>query len=744
MTDRLDDELQRLRLDLHAEAVASAHSAATLADLRNGHHPSPPPSRVRRDHRAIVGACLLMAASLVAVAIVGGTGHRSTIAGTLHDTAPGNVDTSATSITSTTIPSTVTPSRTDATIADASNVWFDDARVGFAVVDNGPGVDVFGTADGGSTWQSVGTITDSATAGALTFADASNGWMATDAGLWSTHDGGHSWHQLADPPLGVFPQRVSVTATGGTVYAVGFSTAPDGRFNLYASPVTSDDFRPTGISFEQGAAPVASFSIAGHDDKVWVIYNDRVFGGGGRRVGGTVDSKWTPPAADKGGPIEVVTARDGGPIYTFGQTGVWTDVAKANVVSVSDDGGTTFRLVPLPPVSGLGDQPDQVEIVPIDAHTVGAVVTASDGSSTTLYDSTDEGATWNAVGPLTVSDVRFVDTTTAIGTATTTEGLTTAMRSTDGGRTWVPLGQVKTAAAAPSTTLPPADSYDIGASSFLGTGRGWLVATNHAGQVATLFRTDDLGRHWQVVPTAGIPATAHIFGVVFANPNDGWLWGDGWWSTHDGGATWHALPASDAGYTPNQVFVRGDFAYALGGFTPPPPSTDFVYRLLRSPIGVDDFVETGLAWKKGAGGNNLSPLTRERGRPLDRRSGQHGLRRLQRPGRADRPHPEHRRRPGVATRRRGTRRQHRPHRRPRRRHPVPHDSDRPVGWGRHAAVDRGGVGRRRQQPLSVDASPGADEGGQSPAVLRAQSTGAWNRRDPRLRCQWNGTHHLGR
>jgi hypothetical protein len=148
--------------------------------------------------------------------------------------------------------------------------------------------------------------------------------------------------------------------------------------------------------------------------------------------------------------------------------------------------------------------------------------------------------------------------------------------------------------------VAPDLSYDLGALSFSNLGNGWLLTSSQEDQRTTLFRTTDLGRHWVVAPTLGVPGGARPYGVAFADLQNGWLWGDGWWATHDGGSTWHALPANAAGVTPNQVIVTGGYAFALSA------DATGVFSVMRSPVAVDDFVDTGLAWEKGAGGNEVS------------------------------------------------------------------------------------------------------------------------------------------
>lgn len=148
------------------------------------------------------------------------------------------------------------------------------------------------TTDGGSNWTTLpappapwggnspgvaGVIpADGVTS--LLFADAENGW-AYGPGLWATHDGGLTWHQI--PTGGRAVQ--SMAATDGHVVASFARCDPANpdcdspfSFTLESSPVTADAWRPvpgaTGrgepsLSAQSGvvyAAPVGSPLPPGH------------------------------------------------------------------------------------------------------------------------------------------------------------------------------------------------------------------------------------------------------------------------------------------------------------------------------------------------------------------------------------------------------------------------------------------------------------------------------------------------
>jgi len=95
-------------------------------------------------------------------------------------------------------------------------------------------------------------------------------------------------------------------------------------------------------------------------------------------------------------------------------------------------------------------------------------------------------------------------------------------------------------AAAPSPVGPPGGPVPAGfrASSvtFVSASTGWVLGTAPCAKApcSAVLRTADGGHSW-----VGIPAPpAAVTAVRFADPLNGWAWGDSLWSTHDGGATW--------------------------------------------------------------------------------------------------------------------------------------------------------------------------------------------------------------
>jgi photosystem II stability/assembly factor-like uncharacterized protein len=116
---------------------------------------------------------------------------------------------------------------------------------------------------------------------------------------------------------------------------------------------------------------------------------------------------------------------------------------------------------------------------------------------------------------------------------------------------------------------------------------------------ALVMATADAGAHWRSVPA---PATSlspnqvqtslshghvvvspFVSGIVFANALNGWLYGPGLWSTHDGGTHWTRINLDRPVYS---VTVAGATAYAMST-----PNSNGVLRqpLLSSPIDRDQW-----------------------------------------------------------------------------------------------------------------------------------------------------------
>lgn len=595
MSDHLDQELAVLRDRLRADAARDNDDAAALADVHAG--PLMSPSGDRRPNRGRVTAAIataaLVAASGVVVVLARHDDHVTTTPVT-PTTAHPTSDPSLTTV--------VTPNRSADSVTD---VFFVDPDHGWMTTGVAGAASTYRTSDGGGTWTQLANAPTSASQ--VTFADREDGWITTQGdGVWSTHDGGATFHKLSAPLYAAVDGSVtSLLVNNGSVFAAGIDGA---GFRIFRAHIGSDDFTATDVALPTGAGPVASFSMAGQGNSEWFVYNDRVVTGSAHLAGDTADLSWKPPASDQGGPMNITMSADGGPMYAYGQTGVWTGVVPQNVAFVSDDGDpASFHPITVP-----GSASNPIDLLAADPGTVLAI--GGDGDATVIARSRDKGTTWTTVSRSAgLLQVRFVSGQTMIALAAPPDqSAPVALRSDDGGVTWK---QIVTPSSPPSTSVS-LDRFDqIGATTFVDANHGWAPAHLSNPARAVLLHTDD-GATWSERALA-----ADAYGVVFANRLDGWMWGDGWWSSHDGGATWKRLPDQPNGFSPNHIQVSGQFVYALqyienvhdtgtndtgtNGTNDTNGSGGFGFALIRSPIDHDEFTETGLSWRKGAGGNDI-------------------------------------------------------------------------------------------------------------------------------------------
>ncbi|HET9061294.1 MAG TPA: hypothetical protein VFN61_15350 [Acidimicrobiales bacterium] len=170
------------------------------------------------------------------------------------------------------------------------------------------------------------------------------------------------------------------------------------------------------------------------------------------------------------------------------------------------------------------------------------------------------------------------------------------------------------------------DRFNPMSVTFVSLNKGWALGTvscSQAGECLALRSTNDTGKTWSVSPLpssllalvdrkiSGVPQVQPgpgYFGVRFADPRDGWLFGGVeqggnfeplMWATHDAGATWTrqpALPGMAAGIGPvMDVEASGGRVYALV-----PGKSSAV--LDWAPVGRNDWrvVPTGrLSWPAG-------------------------------------------------------------------------------------------------------------------------------------------------
>ncbi len=207
------------------------------------------------------------------------------------------------------------------------------------------------------------------------------------------------------------------------------------------------------------------------------------------------------------------------------------------------------------------------ETAPVNGAGAGA-------SATTLI--LDPSATGGVGGDLATIVTLAPPTVTLPPTTVPAAAPTTSISGTD------------TAPAEPAGAIATADVAGIGDAGAVGADLAWVLSTDGTGQVTT-----DSGATWTQLE---LPADA--VSLTFADSTHGWVTttGPGWFSTHDGGATWNDL--GELGEVPSGDPIAADPATgqlfaAVGG--------DGGVHLLVSPIDVDDFVDVGLRLPYGAG-----------------------------------------------------------------------------------------------------------------------------------------------
>ncbi|MCW2599024.1 MAG: glycosyl hydrolase, repeat-containing protein [Frankiales bacterium] len=130
--------------------------------------------------------------------------------------------------------------------------------------------------------------------------------------------------------------------------------------------------------------------------------------------------------------------------------------------------------------------------------------------------------------------VSSTPSTTATTTATTTPAATAPRVAASATPTPPPTA----ARVEPVGTAVPA-GFTPTSATFISAGTGWVLgqAPCKQGTCDALVRTHDGGRTWRAVPA---PATTpdHLVGLRFADPRNGFVYGDGLWVTHDGAGSW--------------------------------------------------------------------------------------------------------------------------------------------------------------------------------------------------------------
>jgi photosystem II stability/assembly factor-like uncharacterized protein len=333
----------------------------------------------------------------------------------------------------------------------AVSVTFVSAGTGWVLgtVPAGPGAKlaVDHTVDGGTSWSTssapdvtygAGGAVDGAI---IRFADPEDGWIAAPAPtngslslLWSTHDGGASWHRVAVPGGG----GVAALEASGGVFQL--ATMKTGVVQIYSTPAARTAWARSATRLPLGAGPVPSAELVLQGSAGWLVENDRTVVAGARLASGRWE-RWAPPCRNANGSVSLA-ASSTTDLVAVCDEGVWGPPGPGTTAQAwlfaSDDAGGHFRAVGqivtshikgVASVGSVAMPPGKPQVVVVGGLGIGATF--------------DGGRTWRTVysGP-PAREVRVVGFITARqGVAILTGGARSSalLMTRDGGETWRPV-----------------------------------------------------------------------------------------------------------------------------------------------------------------------------------------------------------------------------------------------------------------------------------------------------------------
>ena len=299
------------------------------------------------------------------------------------------------------------------------------------------------------------------------FANANDGWIygsvpsgntngTTKPVLWSTNDAGRRWSPVSVTSLAMKYGILSVGASHGQVYAIGWNT--DQSFGLWRSPISTNSWRrvrtPTLFAAAGGTGMDGALVFKGNSG--WLMVgNDRGVTGAARLTSSGHWVKWAGPCANVGGNFAVPVAYSSTSLVdacTIG--GFGGNVApgtpkgltmRTSWIFISHDGGLTFAPtrqigVGIPTtwitqVSGLPASPSPGTIL------VAKPINEGQASPEHLFATSNGGKTWASVytpSPQTaaIQFITFASPRLGAAIVQITSSTTYLIISTDGGRAW--------------------------------------------------------------------------------------------------------------------------------------------------------------------------------------------------------------------------------------------------------------------------------------------------------------------
>jgi len=504
--DASDAELaERLARTLRAKASSVTSSPDAWADLVAAGNVTAAPQTVERRFRAAVPVGVVGAAAAVVVGLLvlrtgrlgPGThlataGSHSSAASTAAAAGPGAAAGPSQASAAQASDSPNAPPGWSHRVAGPAGgpvpTGFSPASVTFVSLQEGwalgtapcataPCTSIVRTIDGGATWSGIPAPKAALTAGpgagpgmalqaggvgtplgvgSLRFADPLDGW-AFGPGLWSTHDGGATWHLLRLPGTTDASVVVALEAPAGTGVVHAVVLDGHGTFRMETSAVTSDTWEPAAVAIPGGAGPAPTAQLVVSGRSGWVIVVNRTVVGGARLVDGRW-ATWKPPCSEGGGPAHLAASSPVG-MAAVCDVGIATGTGASpqSRAVFSTDGGATFAVAPSPVGAGPHGADSTVSgpssIGP--ASSIGSassiasagpsmvVIGTAMGSSGVLDATFDGGHTWAVVyrgASVSWEDVGFTSPSQGVAVnGVTGDGGGALLMTRDGGRTWHPV-----------------------------------------------------------------------------------------------------------------------------------------------------------------------------------------------------------------------------------------------------------------------------------------------------------------
>jgi photosystem II stability/assembly factor-like uncharacterized protein len=295
-----------------------------------------------------------------------------------------------------------------------------------------------------------------------------------------------------------------------------------------------------------------------------------------------------------------VTARLRG-VSAVSERVAWASGSGATVLRTSD-GGTTWRKLNV-----TNDELDFRDIDAIDDQTA-YVLSIGNGPASRIYKTTDAGATWtmqfkNDDPKAFLDAMSFWDANNGIVFGDSVDGQFYILMTNNGGRTW---SRVPTAGLPPA--LPNEGAFAASGTNIALFGKTHAWIGTGAGARARVLRTTDRGRSWHVADTPlAAGQSAGIFSIAFRDAKHGVVAGGDYRQEQE--AIDNLAVTNDGGATWKLVKglsgYRSVVAYVPGAKTPA--------LVALGPSGGDYSLDDGKTWSpiEGPGFDTFSFIPRK-------------------------------------------------------------------------------------------------------------------------------------